>query len=56
MGGKTMNDERVGMSGLTEREAREFMKSYEKGMWRFVAIASLAHIAVWAWKPCYDFM
>ena len=51
-----MNDERVGMSGLTEREAREFMKSYEKGMWTFVAIASLAHIAVWAWKPCYDFM
>ena len=56
MGGKTMNDERVGMSGLTEREAREFMKSYEKGMWTFVAIASLAHIAVWAWKPWFDFM
>ena len=56
MGGKAMNDERVGMSGLTEREASEFMKSYEKGMWTFVVIASAAHIAVWAWKPWFDFM
>ena len=53
MGGKTMSDENVGMSGLTGSEASEFMKSYEKGMWTFVAIASAAHIAVWKWQPWF---
>ena len=53
MGGKTMSDENVGMSGLTGSEASEFMKSYEKGMWTFVLIASLAHIAVWKWQPWF---
>jgi hypothetical protein len=53
MGGKTMSDENVGMSGLTASEASEFMKSYEKGMWTFVAIASAAHIAVWKWQPWF---
>ena len=37
-----MSDENVGMSGLTASEASEFMRSYEKGMWTFVAIASVA--------------
>ena len=53
MGGKTMSDENVGMSGLTASEASEFMRSYEKGMWTFVAIASAAHIAVWKWQPWF---
>ena len=39
-----MSDENVGMSGLTASEASEFMRSYEKGMWTFVAIASAAHM------------
>ena len=53
MGGKTMSDENVGMSGLTDSEASEFMRSYELGMWTFVAIASAAHIAVWKWQPWF---
>ena len=53
MGGKTMSDENVGMSGLTASEASEFMRSYEKGMWTFVFIASAAHIAVWKWQPWF---
>ena len=53
MGGKTMSDENVGMSGLTASEASEFMRSYEKGMWTFVAIASGAHILVWMWQPWF---
>ena len=53
MGGKTMSDENVGMSGLTASEASEFMRSYEKGMWTFVAIASVAHILVWKWQPWF---
>ena len=48
-----MSDENVGMSGLTASEASEFMQSYEKGMWTFVAIASAAHIAVWKWQPWF---
>ena len=54
MGGKTMNDETVGPSGLTRAEAKEFMKSYEIWMWVFVAIASAAHIAVWMYKPWFN--
>ena len=50
---KTMSDENVGMSGLTASEASEFMRSYEKGMWTFVFIASAAHIAVWKWQPWF---
>ena len=53
MGGKTMSDENVGMSGLTASEASEFMRSYEKGMWTFVLIASVAHVLVWKWQPWF---
>ena len=49
-----MNDERVGPSGLTHAEANEFMKSYEIWMWVFVGIASVAHWAVWAYKPWFN--
>ena len=48
-----MSDENVGMSGLTDSEASEFMRSYELGMWTFVAIASAAHAAVWFWQPWF---
>ena len=48
-----MSDENVGMSGLTDSEASEFMRSYELGMWTFVAIASVAHWAVWMWQPWF---
>ena len=49
-----MNDERVGPSGLTHAEAKEFMKSDESSMWVFVGIASVAHWAVWAYKPWFN--
>ena len=48
-----MSDENGGMSGLTDSEASEFMKSYELGMWTCVFIASCAHAAVWIWQPWF---
>jgi light-harvesting complex 1 beta chain len=46
-------EEKQGMSGLTANEAAEFMGAYELGLWTFVTIASLAHIAVWVWRPWF---
>ena len=42
------------MSGLTPNEAQEFHKYYIQGMMLFVAVAIVAHILVWAWKPWFQ--
>ncbi|MDF1747741.1 MAG: light-harvesting antenna LH1, beta subunit [Alphaproteobacteria bacterium] len=39
------------MSGLSEQEAQEFHKYYMQGFFLFVAVAVVAHILVWAWRP-----
>ena len=41
------------MSGMTPDEAREFHTHYMKGLTLFVAVAVVAHILVWAWRPWF---
>jgi light-harvesting complex 1 beta chain len=45
-------DERKGsMSGLTEQEAREFHGIFLSSFIGFTAIAAVAHVLVWMWRP-----
>ena len=39
------------MTGLSDDEAQEFHKFYLQGMFMFVAVAVIAHILVWMWRP-----
>ena len=48
-----MNDNRS-ISGLTDAEAQEFHKFYVQGLVGFTAIAVVAHILVWAWRPWFN--
>jgi light-harvesting complex 1 beta chain len=45
------DDKRVSFSGLTENEAREFHKIFITSFLIFTAIAVVAHILVWQWRP-----
>ena len=50
-GGITMSDGSI--SGLTDEEAQEFHTFYMQGLVGFTAIAVIAHILVWAWRPWF---
>ena len=39
------------LSGLTEPEAKEFHKIFVTSFLVFTAIAVVAHILVWNWRP-----
>ena len=39
------------LSGLTEGEAREFHRIFMQSFIIFVAIAIVAHILAWMWRP-----
>lgn len=39
------------LSGLTEAEAQEFHKLFISGFMMFTAVAIVAHILVWMWRP-----
>ena len=39
------------LSGLSEREAQEFHGYFIQGFMIFTAIAVVAHILVWMWRP-----
>ena len=41
----------VSLSGMTESEAQEFHKFYMQGFAIFTAIAVVAHLLVWFWRP-----
>ena len=41
------------ISGLTDDEAQEFHTFYMQGLVGFTAIAVIAHILVWAWRPWF---
>ncbi len=38
-------------SGISDQEAQEFHSFYLQGMFLFVAIAVVAHVLVWLWRP-----
>lgn len=41
----------VSLSGLTEPEAREFHRIFMASFIGFTAVAVVAHILVWMWRP-----
>jgi light-harvesting complex 1 beta chain len=43
--------ERSSISGLTDSEAQELHQIYFQGMIAFTAVAVVAHVRVWAWRP-----
>ena len=44
---------RIGISGLTDEEAQEFHHYWVQGLVGFVAVAAIAHMLVWAWRPWF---
>jgi light-harvesting complex 1 beta chain len=48
-----MSDQSSSLSGLTEDEAKEFHGIFVKSFLGFTAIAVVAHILVWMWKPWF---
>jgi light-harvesting complex 1 beta chain len=46
-----MADRSDSWSGLSDQEAQEFHQFYIQGMILFTAIAVVAHILVWLWRP-----
>ncbi len=43
--------DRDSLSGLTEAEAKEFHRIFMGSFMLFTAIAIIAHILVWEWRP-----
>lgn len=46
-----MVDEKKSLSGLTEQEAKEFHGIFVSSFLAFTAIAVVAHILAWMWRP-----
>lgn len=46
-----MASEESSRSGLTEKEAKEFHGFFITGFLLFTAIAVVAHVLVWMWRP-----
>lgn len=46
-----MADKDGAWSGISDAEAQEFHNYYMQGMFLFVAIAVVAHLLVWFWRP-----
>lgn len=46
-----MASEESSRSGLTDREAKEFHGFFITGFLLFTAIAVVAHVLVWMWRP-----
>ena len=45
------DDNKPSLSGLTEKEAMEFHAIFVRSFLIFTAIAVVAHILVWSWRP-----
>jgi light-harvesting complex 1 beta chain len=45
------SDDRSTLSGLTEAEAQEFHSLFVTSFIAFIAVAIVAHILVWFWRP-----
>ena len=48
-----MSNHRTSISGLTDEEAQEFHQFWILGTVGFTAVAVLALILVWAWRPWF---
>ncbi|PRY93277.1 light-harvesting complex 1 beta chain [Hasllibacter halocynthiae] len=43
----------LSFTGLTDDQAQELHSVYMSGLWLFVIVAVLAHIAVFIWAPWF---
>jgi light-harvesting complex 1 beta chain len=43
----------VGSSGFNDNEAQEFHRYFVQGFVMFTAIALVAHILAWMWRPWF---
>ncbi len=43
----------LSFTGLTDDQAQEVHSVYMSGLWLFVAMAILAHLAVFIWRPWF---
>ena len=48
-----MTENKGGLTGLTEAEAKEFHSFLMQGTLGFGAVSLLAHILVWSWRPWF---
>ena len=48
-----MNEKKTSLSGLTDGEAKEFHGIFVSSFLAFTAIAAVAHILVWMWRPWF---
>jgi light-harvesting complex 1 beta chain len=53
-GGKFMADRTdLSFTGLTDEQAQELHAVYMSGLWLFAAVAVVAHIATYIWRPWF---
>ena len=43
----------LSFTGLTDEQAQELHSVYMSGLWLFVGMAIVAHIAVFIWQPWF---
>jgi light-harvesting complex 1 beta chain len=43
----------LSFTGLTDHQAQELHSVYMSGLWTFVTIAVVAHLAVFIWQPWF---
>lgn len=43
----------VSFTGLTDEQAQEIHAVYMSGLWLFAAVAGVAHLAVFIWRPWF---
>lgn len=48
-----MADDTGSWTGLTDAEARELHSVYMSGLFVFAAVAVVAHVLVWFWRPWF---
>lgn len=41
----------LSFTGLTDEQAQELHSVYMSGLWLFTAVAIVAHLAVYIWRP-----
>jgi light-harvesting complex 1 beta chain len=41
----------LSFTGLTDEQAQELHSVYMSGLWLFTAVAVVAHLAVYIWRP-----
>ena len=43
----------LSFTGLTDEQAQELHAVYLQGMWLFVGVAVVAHLATYIWRPWF---